>query len=123
MSTSPDARAWIRVRGDALVRNYRRIRASVGPAAGIIPMVKADAYGLGVAGVVRALTPEGPWGWGVATVEEGLGLRELGVTRPILVCSPVVGALVQDALGGDLQLTISSLEALDEVIAAGRSGH
>jgi alanine racemase len=120
MSTSPDARAWIRVRGDALRRNYRRIRASVGPSVAIIPMVKADAYGLGVREVVRTLTPETPWGWGVATIDEGLALREIGVTAPIIVCSPTAGCPLSDALAADLQLTISSLDALDDVVEAVR---
>jgi alanine racemase len=84
-------------------------------------MVKADAYGLGVREVVRALTPERPWGWGVATVDEGLGLREIGVTQPVIVCSPVAGAAIRDAVAGELQLTVSSLDALHEVIAAARS--
>jgi alanine racemase len=84
-------------------------------------MVKADAYGLGVREVVRALTPERPWGWGVATVDEGLGLRGLGVSQPVIVCSPVVGSAVRDALAGELQLTVSSLDALQEVVAAARS--
>jgi alanine racemase len=115
MSTSPDARAWIRVRADALRRNYRRIRTSVGPSVAIIPMVKADAYGLGMPEVVRALAPEKPWGWGVATVDEGVTLRELGVRSPIIVCSPTAAPALRDALSADLQLTVSSLEVLDAV--------
>jgi alanine racemase len=118
MSTSPDARAWIRVRGDALRRNYRCIRTSVGPSVAIIPMVKADAYGLGMREVVQALAPEKPWGWGVATIDEGVALRELGVRSPVIVCSPTAGPALRDALAADLQLTVSSLEALDAVAAA-----
>jgi alanine racemase len=52
-------------------------------------MVKADAYGLGMARVVRALEPLEPWGYGVATADEGAALREMGVRRPILVCAPM----------------------------------
>ena len=123
MSTSPDTRAWIRVRGDALRRNYRRIREAVGPNVAIIPMVKADAYGLGVRDVVRALLPETPWGWGVATIDEGLTLRELGVTSPVIVCSPTFGPAIREALAADLQLTLSSLEALDAVVEAAAATH
>jgi alanine racemase len=121
MSTSPDARAWIRVRADALRRNYGRIRSSVGPATKIIPMVKADAYGLGVREVVRALSSEGPAGWGVATIDEGLALRDLGRGEPIIVCSPTVGPSVADALAARLELTVSSLEAVDEIAASARA--
>ena len=38
-------------------------------------MVKADAYGLGMAEAVSALEPLDPWGYGVAAVEEGVALR------------------------------------------------
>ncbi|HSG46650.1 MAG TPA: alanine racemase, partial [Longimicrobiales bacterium] len=59
------------IRADALRRNLARIRASVGPGPRLVPMVKADAYGTGVAGAVAALLPEDPWGFGVAAVDEG----------------------------------------------------
>ena len=68
---STKARAWVEVDGRALRRNLERIRRSVGPRPALIPMVKADAYGLGVAGAVRALEPAEPWGYGVATANEG----------------------------------------------------
>lgn len=53
-------------------------------------MVKANAYGVGVDAVVRALEPLDPWGYGVATVEEGRELRRLGVTRAVVVFTPVL---------------------------------
>ncbi len=56
-------------------------------------MVKANAYGIGVIPVVNALAAVSPWGFGVATVEEGAELRHAGVERPILVFTP---ALVSD---------------------------
>ncbi len=53
-------------------------------------MVKSDAYGLGVGPVVEALETLDPWGYGVATIEEGAELRSLGVTRPILIFTPIL---------------------------------
>ena len=120
MSTNPEARAWIRVRADALRRNYDQIRASVGPATSIIPMVKADAYGLGMREVVRALTRKGPWGWGVATLDEGIQLREMGVEDPIVVFCPLPDDSFAPALAAQLQGTGSSLDALDRLIEVSR---
>ena len=120
MSTSPEARAWIRVRADALRRNYERIRASVAPSTGIIPMVKADAYGLGMREVVRALTREAPWGWGVATLDEGIRLREMGVEDPVVVFCPLAEDSLPPALAARLQVTVSSLDALDRLIEVSR---
>ncbi len=110
----------MRVGADALLRNYRRIVEAVGPETGVLPMVKADAYGLGMEEVVARLEPEDPWGFGVATVSEGMRLREAGVTRPVVVCSPVPPGEAEAALEADLQLSISSLAALERVVAAAR---
>lgn len=41
-------RAWMEISTGALQANLRKARQWVGPAANLIPMVKADAYGLGV---------------------------------------------------------------------------
>jgi alanine racemase len=121
MSTNPQARAWLHVRADALRRNYRRVQGAVGGAARVIPMVKADAYGLGVGEVVRALAPEGAWGWGVATLEEGLELRRLGVRAPVIVFPPLPPDLLEPAVAAELHVCVSSLETLEALIAVSRS--
>lgn len=115
MSTNAQGRAWVHVRADALRRNYRRIVEAVGSDTGVLPMVKADAYGLGVEEVVATLDSLEPWGYGVAAVREGVELRRSGVARPILVCSPTPPQEVEDALEADLDLSVSSLVALDHV--------
>lgn len=120
MSTSPEARAWLRVDADALRRNFGRIRATVGPAARIIPMVKADGYGLGMGEVARALSTELPWGWGVATLDEGVRLRALAAPGPVIVFCPLPHDSFEEALAAGLHLTISSLDALEHLIAVGR---
>jgi alanine racemase len=111
MSTNPTSRAWAEIDASALLRNARTVRSSVGPDARLLPMVKADAYGLGVAEAVRALEPVDPWGFGVATVDEGVELRSLGVERPVVVVSPVPEASLGSAIASDLQLGISSVDA------------
>lgn len=115
MSTNPEARAWIRVRADALRANYRRVRESVGPNARIIAMVKADGYGLGVREVVRALEPEQPWGYGVATVDEGVGVQAVGTGRPVAVLSPVPPGSMVRALKAGLHVHVGSLSSLGQV--------
>ena len=78
-SSDRRTRAWIEVRAEAVRRNYRRVREAAGGDVGMIPMVKGDAYGLGADRMVTTLEPESPLAWGVATVQEGCRLRELGV--------------------------------------------
>ncbi len=75
------ARAWVDVDLGALVANYDALRERAKPRVGVLPVVKADAYGIGVCPVVHALEPREPWGYGVATLTEGLELRERGIDR------------------------------------------
>lgn len=70
-----------------LVANARAAQAAAGGAR-LLPMVKADAYGVGVLPVVRALEALDPWGYGVATIDEGAELRAGGVQRPVVVFTP-----------------------------------
>lgn len=108
------------VRADALCTNLDAVRASAGPAARVVPMVKADAYGIGLAGAVAALSGRKPWGFGVAAVEEGLAVRELGFTGPILVLSPTPPDLVAEGVAAGLTLSVSSLDTLDLLVGASR---
>jgi len=68
----------------------------------LIPMIKADAYGVGAAGVVRSLEPLEPMAYGVASVEEGEILRHLGIARPIIVFTPILEADYPRADSADL---------------------
>jgi alanine racemase len=111
-------RAWVEVDLTALQNNYRAVQDAVGPQPAIIPMVKADAYGLGMTRVVRALELLEPWGYGVATADEGAALRELGVRRPVVVFGPVAPQAVPIAAAAGLTLSISELPALERWAAA-----
>ena len=84
--TSP--RAWVEVDLGALRRNGAALAARA--RVPLLAVIKADGYGLGAVRVAGALEPLDPWGFGVATVAEGLELRDAGVSRPILVLSPVL---------------------------------
>ncbi len=69
---------------DNLAQNYQSIRKFVGKNLGIMAVVKADAYGHGAICCARRLESEGIEWLGVALPEEGLELRENGITAPIL---------------------------------------
>ncbi|HUQ99673.1 MAG TPA: alanine racemase [Gemmatimonadaceae bacterium] len=84
----PLTRALVEIDLGALQRNGAAVMRRAGVP--LLPMIKADAYGLGVGPVRGALEPLDPWGFGVATVAEGEQLRELGVTRPVLVFTPLL---------------------------------
>ena len=111
MTLSPDtARAWVDVDLGALVANARTLAAVCGSR--LLPMVKANGYGLGAVDVAAALERLDPWGYGVATVEEGAALRSAGITRPILVVSPFVPDASEPCLAHDLRPSIGDPAAL-----------
>ena len=118
MSTDDRARAWIDVSSEAFRANFRAVRDAAGKGVRVLPMVKANAYGLGMAEAVSALEGEGPWGFGVAAVSEGVGLREAGVDGPILVCSPIPPGAYSDAVKEGLTVSISSLDGLKNLRSA-----
>ncbi len=82
----PKSRAWVEVSLAAVVENARTVARIAGTR--LLPIVKANAYGLGAVAVSRALEQVDPWGYGVATIEEGAELRAAGIARPVLVCAP-----------------------------------
>lgn len=85
-------RTWVEIDLAALRENTRTLAQRVHPAR-LLPMVKADAYGLGALPVARAVEPLDPWGYGVAAADEGRRLREAGIARRILVWQPTLGML------------------------------
>lgn len=118
MSNTSEMRAWVEVDLGALQHNYRAVRKAAGPDAVVIPMVKADAYGLGAERVVRALEPLDPWGYGVATAEEGAALRQYGVQRPVVVFGPLPPQAVETAAAAGLVASISNVASLERWAAA-----
>ena len=86
MSKSPHGRPTACfVDHDALRWNLRQIRDKVGANIKILSMVKANAYGHGATAVAQTLSGAGGDAFGVATLEEGVELRQAGIRAPILV--------------------------------------
>jgi len=83
-------RAWVDIDLGALVRNGAALQRHAGVP--LVPMVKADAYGLGAVACARALERLDPHGFGVATVREIEELRAAGIERRIYVFSPLLPA-------------------------------
>jgi alanine racemase len=102
-----------------LKNNIEAIRAHVAPAK-VMPMLKANAYGHGMDGIAHSLEPYVDC-FGVAFVEEGIHLRELGVTKPILVAGGILPEQLPSFLEYDLTLTASSPELLAAAEAAAAS--
>jgi alanine racemase len=112
-----NARAWVEVDLGALLRNGAAYAARAGVP--LLPMVKADAYGLGAVPVARALERLDPWGFGVATIEEGEELRSAGVTRPIVVFTPLLVGDLDAAARARLTPTLGARDTIARWRATG----
>ncbi len=119
ITTADGVRAtWAEVNLSRLSRNLASIRRRVAPA-GVMLVVKANAYGHGLAEVSKALAPQADY-VGVAVLEEGIFLRELGITQPIIVLGGIWGDQIPQYLRHGLTLTASSVERLEQIDAAAR---
>jgi alanine racemase len=78
-------RAWVEVDLGAITHNIRQIRGLLRPSTDLMAVVKADAYGHGAVTVAQAALQAGATWLGVATIPEGIELREAGITAPILL--------------------------------------
>ncbi|MDE3152376.1 MAG: alanine racemase [Gemmatimonadota bacterium] len=103
-------RAWVEIDLGALTRNAARIAAAA--RVPLLPMIKADAYGLGAVGVARALESTNPWGYGVGTIEEGEELRAAGITRPILVLTPILPETFDAVRAAQLRPALGDRDAI-----------
>jgi alanine racemase len=104
------------VRLDRLRENALAVQRAAGPTARLIPMVKANAYGLGVEAVVRALagssSPGEPWAFGVAAVAEGEAVRGLGWKGRILVVAPPPPGELRRAARAGLTPCLSDVDSV-----------
>lgn len=116
-------RAWVEIDLGALVRNGERYARAAGTP--ILPMVKADAYGLGAVRVAHALMELSPppWGFGVATIEEGIELRRADITVPILVVSPLLPPQFDAARRHELTPVLGDAAAIARWSKTGRPWH
>jgi len=110
---------YLEVNLSQLKNNLEAIRRQVAPAR-VMPMVKANAYGHGVDGVASFIEPYVDY-VGVALLEEGIHLRELGIRKPILVAGATLAEQVPMFAEHDLTLTGCSLDLLDVAEEVSRS--
>ncbi len=95
--------------------------AACAPGSQVMAVVKADAYGHGIEQCARAAREAGVDWLGVATPTEALELRRLGDSGPILCWLAAPGADFAAAVEAGIEVTASSVEQLEEILAAAPS--
>jgi alanine racemase len=78
-------RAWVEIDLAALTHNVKQLKNLLSPHTQLMAVVKADAYGHGAIAVSQTALQAGASWLGVATIPEGIELREAGIEAPILL--------------------------------------
>jgi len=98
---------------DHYLQNLINIKKHVGQNVKVCAMVKADAYGHGLIPISKVAQKSKMVDYlGVATIEEGVTLRQNGITLPILCVGAVFAESLEDAVAKDIMQTIYSTEHL-----------
>ena len=112
-----EGRAWVEIDLGALAFNVAQLRSMLPEGCDIMAVVKTDAYGHGMERVAKRLREEGIRSFAVATVGEGVRLRECGLDGDILVLGythPIDAALLSDFELTQLVFDGVHAKALDE---------
>jgi alanine racemase len=121
-TTSGSRRAWARIDLDALRHNFRLLSKMVAPAE-LCAVVKADAYGHGALSVARTVVSAGARWLAVATVEEGVALRDAGLGAEVLVLSEPPAEAMDEVVARVLRPTLYSARGIEAAAsAASRAG-
>ena len=114
-------RVWVEIDLGALGRNYGRIAARVKPA-GVLCVLKANAYGLGVGDYARALAATGCAGFGVAEPFEALELKralaKLGVAKDVQILSSVLPDEIPEMVRAGVTLPVVDVATARLISAA-----
>lgn len=95
---------------DAIRFNLEGIRKAVGDQRKILIAVKANAYGHGAVPIARLAESAGMDWLGVATVPEGIELRQAGINLPILKFSQAFPEEMESSVENNLTLTVYDKE-------------
>ncbi|CDO87127.1 alanine racemase [Mycobacterium triplex] len=117
ISLTPGVLAEAVVDLGAIAHNVRVLREHAGSAQ-VMAVVKADGYGHGAVRVAHTALAAGAAELGVATVEEALALRADGITAPVLAWLHPPGLDFGPALQGNVEIAVSSVRQLEEVLDA-----
>ncbi len=105
-----DRWAWVEIDLEAVRQNTAAFRKLIARDKQMMCVVKADAYGHGAARCAKAMIRAGANQFAVATVPEGVALREAGIREPILILSEPPVATVPTIVEYDLMPSVFTQE-------------
>lgn len=112
--------AWLEIDLAAYRHNVAAMRRWLAPHTHLMAVIKADGYGAGALPLARVAVEAGADRLAVATVGEGIRLRQAGIRHPILLLSLVPAQAWATALRNGLELTMSAPSDLELLAATAR---
>jgi alanine racemase len=109
-------RVWVEIDFNKLQRNYLKIASSVSPA-GVLCVMKANAYGLGVQAYADALARTDAIGFGVAEPFEALQLKEANLDKPIHILSSILPDEIEEMVKAGVILPVTDFEQAKNINA------
>lgn len=94
--------------------NFKKIKNYAAPVK-LMAVLKANAYGHGLVRIAQLMQELNADYLGVAVLEEGILLRQQGITKPVLVLGGIWGNQIPFFLKHDLTITASSIEKLKQI--------
>ncbi len=101
---------WAEVNLNNLAYDFNQIKKLLAPKTKIMVCVKADAYGHGLIPVSKKLVSCGVDYLGVASIDEGIKLREAGISLPILILGLILKKDIQPIFKYRLTITVCDEE-------------
>ena len=112
---------WAEIDLDCVAHNIRAFQRMLPPGTQIMAVVKADAYGHGAAEVAQAALQAGAARLGVAILEEGILLRQKGLTAPIQILGVSAPGTENAVVAYNLIPTICTLASARNFAAVGQA--
>lgn len=111
---------WAKIDLNAVAANFHIVKDRVGPDVNVMAVVKANAYGHGAVECARRLDGEGADWFGVALPEEGIELRDAGLSKPILCLAGFWEGQAPACLQHKLTPAVYRLDAIEAINNAAR---
>ncbi|MDH4186581.1 MAG: alanine racemase, partial [Nitrospira sp.] len=105
----------------ALAHNLSLVTRYLPPGCDIMAIVKANAYGHGSVEVAQALAGQGIRRFAVASLDEGVELRQAGLSNPILILGALFDEQTADLVAHRLTPVVSSPRILPSLAQAARA--
>ena len=110
--------AWVEINLANIEHNIKELKKFTSPSVKLLAVIKADAYGHGSTMTAPTLYASGVNMFGVASVDEGIQLRQAGVSSSILVLGTVPDWAVASAVEHNIQISVFTEDHINSCIEA-----